>query len=356
MTLTATKRPKTVAGDDMAAEALFPEARARRRRLRAFFAASAVVIAAAVIAVGGFGLSGGRTGQSPGSAGSSLASPSPGHITSVTFTETRQIEGSRPLQLLDGTALIKMVVTTTLTPRDPTGMSWDYDEAPSKGHSVLSLQSRNIVEDGRVFTSDPGRKQICYRSAAGRTTCATTTKPWLERSVPQSLNGKAIQRISISYDPSYLFEDLRSTARGLIRVGGTKITGVAVTEYRGQIPAQRPGPSLSTPAAERPVLEFAVPSRGDFYSGGQVSFSDSPRVQFTSVPVEVWVDSKGVVRQVRVTEPSLVSSADRDLIEPLVVTLDYSNFNQPVRPPKLSSQDVFVVPGDTVSESITAGS
>jgi hypothetical protein len=163
------------------------------------------------------------------------------------------------------------------------------------------------------------------------------------------------------YDPSKLFQELRTTIGTVVRVRSSQIDGVATTEYRGNIAAQDPRAVASAPLAEQTVLRLAVPGDGVSYHGGEHGgqLQRSVTVNFNSVPVEVWVDDQGVVRQVRVSTPSIGFELDNQnheiRIVPLTVTLDYSDFDKPVAPPAVPSQDVFVVHGKLVSgRSLTA--
>jgi hypothetical protein len=119
------------------------------------------------------------------------------------------------------------------------------------------------------------------------------------------------------------------------------------------LPAQTEREIGSAPAAEQQVLELAVSN--DSATTGSGDQTSSLTVHFKRVPIEVWVDPQGIVRQVRVTTPHIVHGAGPNQIIPVVVTLSYSDFGAAVAggPP---AAEVYVAPGAPRSWGGSAGS
>lgn len=355
------------------ARLLFPEARARRRRIRVVVAVGLLVIAVGVaVAIDRSGVV--RKGpQNATSAAGTAVTPSRAPIHSLVFTETWHVLDPGPPLTFYNSPLVKMVVATTIGVTAPSSFSRDYDTSWTR-HPKITTTLGAIVQRGVIFSPNTsGRTRVCTESNDEKS-CSVVTSPWIEErysQLPRLAPGSAAAtsnspaslspaaRIALSqsrYDPTELFADIRKSVGSLQRVGAERIGGVVTTIYRGSLPAQTSKQLLAAPPAELAVLRLAISGNGSYFYGGEHGgqLQTSFVVNFTEVPIKIWVDGDGVVRQVQVRVPELgfklVGLTHDSEIVPTVVTINYSSFNTPIAPPQVPRRNVFVLQGRIVAD------
>jgi hypothetical protein len=275
---------------------------------------------------------------------SGLGLGSTGQPTSVRFTETQRVESRNGTRLNVSDGFPRLVVDTTIGSERPTAVSFEY-QSRLPGRPFLRWEETE--RDGTVAEYDRNSwavGEFCFRSAGLNQGCTATSRPWIEVPGSPGLMGwtaSGASTLSKMYDPAQLFAELSRSVRHFARVGTAAIAGATTTAYGGVLPAQSERQLDLAPASEEQILELAIP--GDSATWGIGASVSSLTVRFKSVPIEIWVDTHGVVRQVRVTTPEIVSGMGSNQIVPVVVTLSYSDFDAPI-PLAPSAGEVFVAP------------
>lgn len=161
-------------------------------------------------------------------------------------------------------------------------------------------------------------------------------KPWESidlNQVDQAKLGKSFSQLSSlnSENPAQALSNLATVSDGVNKVGPDTIGGVATTQYKAEI-------DLSKVAAQAQAKDGAKAAN---------SVSQAQQALGTStIPVTVWVDSNGLVRQISEQTPVPAASAGAgNRSGKATVTMTFSNYGAPVQlTPPASSQVADVTP------------
>jgi hypothetical protein len=224
--------------------------------------------------------------------------------------------------------------------------SWTSSRGEMTSQTGGADQSKEIIVGHDVYTQTSGAVPATVLGGGTAPTWSETT--WSGSSAV-TLFGSFLGTPGPA-DPATLLELLDSHASSISTIGTEEIGGVETTHYRAHIPLSRIGPSGASPAQFRQARQM---------------------LGVSSVSVDFWVDSSGLLRQLKYEmtirqAPKQVPQLAPVLPMTMSMTVDLSHYGVPVTvtPPPASE----VAPGGTCQttssgftctnsiESVTSGS
>ena len=165
-------------------------------------------------------------------------------------------------------------------------------------------------------------------------------KPWLEVNLAQAAKASGIQGISsltggpASANPAQFLQYLRATsAAGLRNLGSATVDGIQTTHYRSSISLSKVPDAM--PAADRAAAKQTISSLESLTGLHQL-------------PVDVWVDSQNLVRQLKLAYTATVSGQSVTS----VIQLDFTSYGpqpSPAIPPAGQVSNLLSVLGKSGS-------
>lgn len=154
-------------------------------------------------------------------------------------------------------------------------------------------------------------------------------KPWVSvnlNKVTQARLGASFSQLASAGDdnPAQALSQLQAVSSGVSRAGRAIVAGVPATEYRAQV-------SLAKVAAAAQAKEGA--------RAAQVIREEIKTLGTATLPVEVWIDARHLVRQIRFQAPIPAASSGGPAGRgTAVLTMTFTSFGAPVRltPPAAS--------------------
>jgi hypothetical protein len=151
-------------------------------------------------------------------------------------------------------------------------------------------------------------------------------KPWesvnLNKVTQARLGASFSQLASAGSDPAQALQQLAAVSSGVTRAGTATVAGVPAAEYRAQVSLDK----LASQAQARAGAQAAEAVRQEEQTLGR-----------TSLPVQVWIDAKHLVRQIRyqIPFPAASSGAGGRTVS---ATMTFTSFGAPVNvtPPPAS--------------------
>jgi hypothetical protein len=167
-------------------------------------------------------------------------------------------------------------------------------------------------------------------------------KPWESidlNQVDQAKLGKSFSQLNSlnSENPTQALANLATVSDGVTKVGPDTVGGVATTEYKAQI-------DLSKVASQAQAKDGA--KAADSVTQEQQALGTS------TIPVTVWVDAKGLVRQISEQTPiPAASSGAADGAGKATVTMTFSNYGAAVQLTPPASSQVADVTAQALQEA-----
>jgi hypothetical protein len=275
-----------------------------------------MLIAGAVLALGAAGCSSAGTTQGGGN--------SPLHAVETAYTttlnaKTADVTFSESVHATSTSGSNESETVTGSGQLDLTSNAFNlHVNAPSGG-------SDEVLETGGV---------LYIQVPAAQESSVPGNKPWESidlNQVDEAKLGKSFSQLSSlnSEDPTQALSNLSAVSDNVTAIGPATVAGVATTEYKAEV-------DLAKVAAQAQTREGAKAAGA--ITQEQQALGTSP------IPVSVWIDSTGLVRQVSEQIPiPAASTGASNGNGTATVTMSFSGFGTPVQlapPPAPQVADV----------------
>jgi hypothetical protein len=146
-------------------------------------------------------------------------------------------------------------------------------------------------------------------------------KPWVSvnlNQVDEAKLGKSLTQLSTenSDNPAQILSNLAGVSNSVVKVGAATIDGVDTSEYKATIDLAK---------------EAAKVTAKDGSKAGQAISQESQALGTKTLPVLVWVDSKGLVRQISEKVPiPAASTGATNGSGSATITMTFSDFGAPI--------------------------
>jgi hypothetical protein len=150
----------------------------------------------------------------------------------------------------------------------------------------------------------------------------TRGKPWLKLDLSHTIGAAGVSQLPTASDPTQFVDYLRAVSSATGHKGLEKVSGIPTAHYSATIDLDR-YPALVS-AAQRPAVRRSI----DTLESALGSHS---------LPVDVWIDSQGLIRQISISFGECVSRTRLQY----QMSLDLYDFGPQSTPPIPSNHSVY---------------
>jgi hypothetical protein len=199
-------------------------------------------------------------------------------------------------------------VETVMDPSDPTSL---------REHAVLDIPSLGMFPGGKVELI-VGKRSVIYLKAPMFASFIPAATPWIKldpSTLPQSQGGLGAAAAAV--DPAAVLAAIKD-ALTVEQVGADTVDGSATTHYRASVDVVKLLPLLADLTPDKPTDAEMQKAKDQLEKAG-----------LDRLPIDLWVDGDGFLKQMRVALDLSAMSQDHAAAS-FSLTLTYSDIGQPV--------------------------